>query len=352
MINWAIARAATGRRFVHDSKHSETAIEDISAPGVLLGGVFDIQRFSIHDGPGIRTTVFLKGCPLRCLWCHNPEGRSPSQVVSFLPEKCLGCGECVSACPQHAHRLEAAGTDGSAVTHIYDREVCQTCGRCTQVCDTRALEFVGRRMTVVEVMKEVCQDKAFYPTSGGGLTISGGEPLSQIDFTLALLCAARQEGFHRCLETCGFVSWGRFSAVLPLVDLFLFDFKETDPRRHAEFTGRSNEIILKNLHALHDVGAKIQLQCPIVPGFNDREDHFAGIAALARSLPNLAGVKLLPYHPLGKSKLERFGLRPGVNLPNEPLHPARLERGIERLRECGVRVLNTSSPAAVAASRR
>jgi pyruvate formate lyase activating enzyme len=333
------------------NEQTETGTESARAAGAQAGRVFDIQRFSIHDGPGIRTTVFLKGCPLRCLWCHNPEGMSPSQIISFLPEKCIGCGECVHACPHHAHRLEAAGTDASALTHVYDRKRCQTCGRCAQVCDTRALELVGSNMTVEEVMKEVRRDRAFYATSGGGLTICGGEPLAQIDFTVALLSAARDEGLHRCVETSGFASWGRFRTMLPLVDLFLFDFKETDPQRHTEFTGQSNEIIVQNLRALHNAGARIQLQCPIVPGYNDREDHFAGIAALARSLPNLAGVQLLPYHPLGKSKLERFGLCPAVNLAKEPLYQARFERGISVLLGQGVRVLNRSGSAATSSAQ-
>jgi glycyl-radical enzyme activating protein len=343
-------QAAAGRRFMARNEQADAATESGRAAGALVGRVFDIQRFSLHDGPGIRTTVFLKGCPLRCVWCHNPEGVSPSELVSFLPDKCMGCGECVRVCPNNAHRLEEAATDGSTVTHVYDRERCQACGRCTQVCDTRTLEYVGRRMTVAEVMKEVRQDKAFYATSGGGLSISGGEPLAQIDFTVALLSAAREEGLHRCVETSGFASWGRFEALLPLVDIFLFDFKETDPERHAKLAGQSNEIILRNLRALYDAGARIQLQCPIVPGFNERDDHLAGIAALALSLPNLAGVQLLPYHPLGKSKLARFGLRPAVNLPNEPLDQARLERWIRRLREQGVRVLNTSGSTVAASS--
>ena len=325
-----------------DNPQTQAVSESAEAAGAPLGRVFDIQRFSIHDGPGIRTTVFLKGCPLRCLWCHNPEGMGPSPIISFLPEKCLGCGECVRICPHGAHKLEAAGTNGSTATHVYDRERCEACGQCTQVCDTQSLECVGRLMTVEDVMREVNQDRAFYAASGGGLTISGGEPLVQINFAVALLCASKEQGFHRCIETAGFASWERFRSVLPLVDLFLFDFKETDPHRHAEFTGQSNEIILRNLRALHDAGAKVQLQCPIVPGFNDREDHFAGIAALARSLPRLVGVQLLPYHPLGKSKLERFGLSRAVNVANQPFHQTQLDHWTYWLRERGVLVLNTN----------
>jgi pyruvate formate lyase activating enzyme len=320
-------------------------IETQLAPGgsAVLGHVFDIQRFSLHDGPGIRTTVFLKGCPLRCLWCHNPEGVSASPSVSFLPEKCMACGECVRVCAHGAHRLEASEAQSGAVTHVYDRKACEKCGSCAEYCDSGALEFVGRPMTVGEVMKDVIQDRTFYLNSGGGMTVSGGEPLAQIDFTIALLRAAREQGIHRCVETSGFASWERFRPLLPLVNLFLFDCKEMDARRHRDFTGQSNLLILENLRSLHAAGAKIQLQCPIVPGFNDREDHFKGIATLAQSLPHLEGVLLLPYHPLGESKLQRFGLNPAADMPRQPLDPAQLDHWADWLRDQGVRGLNTAA---------
>lgn len=308
-----------------------------------LGRVFDIQRFSVHDGPGIRTTVFLKGCPLRCVWCHNPEGIDAAPMVSFLPEKCLVCGECVRACAQGAHRLEGSDVVGHPVVHLYNRDACETCGTCTRYCDSGALEFVGGLMTVEDVMKEVLQDKTFYASSGGGMTLSGGEPLAQIDFTVAILRAAQEQGIHRCLETSGFANWERFRPLLPLVDLFLFDCKETDPQRHKAFTGQSNQLIIENLWRLHEVGARVQLQCPIIPGFNDREDHFTGIAALAQSLPRLDGVQLLPYHPLGESKLQRFGLSPLANVPHQPMDPAQIDHWSNWLRERGVRVVNKES---------
>ena len=323
----------------------ETESQRVEAASTVMGRVFNVQRFSIHDGPGIRTTIFLKGCPLRCLWCHNPEGMSALPSVSFLPEKCMACGECVRICEHSAHQFEASGTAGGAVTHLYNREACEKCGNCTEFCDSGGLEFVGRPMTVDDVMKEVNQDKPFYAKSGGGMTISGGEPLVQIDFTLALLRAAREQEIHRCVETSGFASWERFKPLLPLVDLFLYDWKETDDQRHRDFTGQSNVVILENLRSLHAVGASVQLQCPIVPGFNNRLDHFEGIAALAQSLPNLKGVQLLPYHPLGESKLKRFGLSAAADMPRQPLDATQLEHWSNWLREKGVKVVDGNGTA-------
>ena len=324
----------------------ETDSQRAEASSTVLGRVFNVQRFSIHDGPGIRTTIFLKGCPLRCLWCHNPEGMSAGPSVSFLPEKCMACGECVRICEHGAHLLEASDASCDAVTHIYNREACEKCGNCTEFCDSGGLEFVGRPNTVDDVMKEVNQDKPFYVKSGGGMTISGGEPLVQIDFTLALLQAAREQGIHRCVETSGFASWERFKPLLPLVNLFLYDWKETDEQRHRDFTGQSNVIILENLRSLHEAGANVQLQCPIVPGFNDRPEHLNGITALAQSLPNLKGVQLLPYHPLGESKLKRFGLSAAAAMPRQPLDPAQLEHWSNWLREKGVNVVGANATAA------
>ena len=265
------------------------------------GRVFDIQRFSIHDGPGIRTTVFMKGCPLRCSWCHNPESIGPGPALSFQPDRCIGCGRCLEVCPRGAHRM----VDGR---HVLDRGACRGCGECASECCAKALEIVGREVSVGEVLDEVLRDRPFYETSGGGVTLSGGEPLMQIDFTEALVRAAKEAGLHTCLDTCGFGSWGLFERVLPHVDCFLYDYKETDPKRHLDCTGASNEEILANLRALHDGGATIRLRCPIVPGHNDRPDHFAGIARLAAELRNLEAVEIMPYHRLGEGKLQRMGL--------------------------------------------
>ena len=297
----------------------------------MIGRVFDIQRFSTHDGPGIRTTVFLKGCPLRCLWCHNPEGLSPDRQLSFSPEKCIGCGDCVALCPNHVHRLEPSG---EGVVHVLDRDRCRLCGACASACVAGATEMVGRDLSVADVLREVLEDRAFYGPSGGGLTLSGGEPMLQFDFTAALLRAAKEQGLHCCVETSGFAPPRHFESLLGLVDLVLYDYKETDPERHIEYTGVPNDLILENLRGLYAWGAKIALRCPIIPGCNDRDDHFAGIAALARQMPNLEGIDLVPYHPLGRGKIERLGLAegdrhltgPGVN----PLLPGLAARDRQR----------------------
>jgi pyruvate formate lyase activating enzyme len=262
--------------------------------------VFDIQKFSIHDGPGIRTTVFLKGCPLKCLWCHNPESQQSEQEISFMPEKCIGCGWCFKNCPQKGHVMENG-------KHVLHRELCIRCGKCTEKCYAGANTIIGREMTVEEVIAEVLKDKPFYETSNGGMTISGGEPMHQFKFTAALLAEAKKQGLHNCLETCGFTRFENLRKIMPAVDLFLYDLKETDPAKHQRYTGVSLQPILDNLFALDQAGAAICLRCPIVPGFNDFDEHFKAIATIANKMKNVLEINLMPYHPLGESKLNRLG---------------------------------------------
>ena len=260
--------------------------------------VFNIQRFCVSDGPGIRTSVFLKGCMLRCLWCHNPESQSPHPVLSFTEHLCAGCGECLRTCPNHQL------TEG---LHVIDRTRCSACGRCADVCGG-ALEVMGKEMTPEEVLDEVMRDEPFYRTSGGGLTVTGGDPLYSPAFTLALLKLAKEKGLHTCVETCGCANWESVEAIAPYTDLFLWDVKETDPELHRRFTGADNLRILDNLHRLDALGRPTVLRCPIIPEHNARAEHFSGIAALANSLVHVQRIDVEPYHPLGKGKSASVGL--------------------------------------------
>ena len=300
----------------------------------ISGLIFDIQRFSIHDGPGIRTTVFLKGCPLNCAWCHNPESIDREKEISFLPGKCIGCGYCFRTCQENAHRMEDD-------RHVLDRQRCTRCGTCAAECWSETLKVVGREIAVGEVMQEVIQDEAFYSRSGGGLTISGGEPMSQIDFTEALLLEAKARELHTCLETCGFAPRRDFERIKPMVDLFLYDIKETDDSRHRDFTGMPLDPILQNLHALDEAGAAVLLRLPVVPGFNDRDEHFQGVADLAKSLENVRGVEVLPFHLLGRSKDEPLGYAPRTGLPKESAPRETSARWIDLLHELGVPVVES-----------
>ena len=278
----------------------------------------------------------MKGCPLRCVWCHNPEGIGSRPVLSFMPDKCIGCGHCAEVCPRGAHVL----ADGR---HSLLRDRCAACGLCAEKCYAVALEIVGREMTVQEVIEEVLKDQPFYETSGGGMTLSGGEPLFQIDFTVALLQAARRARLHCCMETCGSADFEALRRTIPLVDLFLYDVKDTDERRHAANTGAGVRRILDNLRRLHEAGARIRLRLPLVPGCNDAEDNFRGIAGLVSQLPGLEGVEVMPYHDLGTSKRDRLGLPrpPGarIGMADRP----QISTWLARLEQLGVPVLNEKS---------
>lgn len=264
------------------------------------GIVFDIQKFSIHDGPGIRTTVFLKGCPLNCLWCHNPESKQGKPEISFISDKCILCGYCAAVCPNKCHAIDGKG-------HVYSRARCQRCGKCTSECYAKALEVIGKEMTVEEVVSEVLKDVPFYETSNGGMTVSGGEPMAQFQFTKSLLEAAKNHNLHNCLETSGYAPTERYREIFKLVDIFLYDIKESNPEKHLKCTGVPQEIIIKNLIELDSLGAKTVLRCPIIPKINDRKSHFREIANLANRLSNIIEINILAYHPLGKSKSARIG---------------------------------------------
>jgi pyruvate formate lyase activating enzyme len=264
------------------------------------GLVFDIQRFSIHDGPGIRTNVFLKGCPLDCAWCHNPESKEVAPEIAWYPDKCTSCGACAEVCPENCHSFGEAGRG-------FDRKTCNRCGACAAVCVTGALALIGRRVSAEEVLAEVLRDEPFYRNSGGGMTLSGGEPFYQAEFSLALLILAKERGLHTCVETSGAAAFEILRTALAVTDLFLYDVKETNGERHRLFTGVSGCLIQENLEKLDAAGASILLRCPVIPGYNDREEHFREIGRLANRLRNVTGIDLEPYHPLGISKAASIG---------------------------------------------
>ncbi|MEA4970548.1 MAG: glycyl-radical enzyme activating protein [Candidatus Pelethousia sp.] len=293
------------------------------------GWVFNIQHFSIHDGPGIRSTVFLMGCPLRCLWCHNPEGRDSRRFVGFDLQKCRNCGACVRVCPHGCHKSE--------VTHVFDRDSCILCGRCVEACVYGALYWVGECKSVEAVLAEIVTDKPYFDKSGGGVTLSGGEPAMQPEFAAALMRALHGRGIHTAVETCGYGPRSAFEKLLVHGDLFLFDCKETDPALHRKYTGVDWEPILENLFFLHERGANIILRCPIIPGLNDRQTHFEGIAALAGQFPGIQGVELLAYHSLGAGKSHRMGLPTQEQYAVPPKDM--LEQWNERLLRLGCRVI-------------
>jgi pyruvate formate lyase activating enzyme len=277
------------------------------------GIVFNIQRFSIHDGPGIRTTVFLKGCPLHCVWCHNPESISPDPEISFNAESCERCGRCAAVCPTEAHIIQ--GSD-----HRFIRDLCNKCGICVEECMPEALQLIGEKMSAEEVLLEVERDLPFYETSNGGMTLSGGEPLFQFDFSLSLLKLANERDIHTCVDTSGCAPNSHFEAMLPFVDLFLFDFKGRDPAFHKKYTGANPNLLMKNLEYLVKSKMKVILRCPIIPGYTDSNRHFKDIADLDKEFPSLLGIDILGFHEFGKGKYTRLGkknLMPGLHSASE-----------------------------------
>ncbi len=276
------------------------------------GIVFDIKRFALHDGPGIRTTVFLKGCGLRCWWCHNPESQHPQPELLLRSERCIQCGACVACCPHGAIAPDASG-------FVTDRARCIACGTCAAACYAEAREIAGRVMSVDELMAAILRDVAFYDESGGGVTFSGGEPLLQGDFLLAMLKACKDCGLHTALDTCGHALTQTLQAVRPYVDLFLYDLKVMDPARHRAATGASNERILRHLRLLADNGHRIILRIPIVPDINDTDAEIDQIGAFARELPGVERVDILPYHRMGSDKHVRLGRKnamPAAEVPS------------------------------------
>lgn len=270
----------------------------------MKGTIFNVQHFSLHDGPGIRTTVFFKGCPLGCWWCHNPESLRPEKQLLFWPDRCLACGMCLDHCPK--------GKEVSLVKPTPQHtapagEQCHLCGLCAQACPAEALEMSGTEVTVAEVMAQLEKDALFYHQSGGGVTFSGGEPLMQPGFLHSLLKACKGKGWHTALDTCGYAPPEVVTTVLPLVDLFLYDIKHMDDNRHRELAGVSNQGILENLSLLAASGKEVRLRIPVVPGVNDDDAHYHALGRYLQKV-KLTKIHLLPYHAIGADKYAQRGM--------------------------------------------
>jgi len=297
----------------------------------VKGTIFNIQRYCVHDGPGIRTTVFLKGCPLRCWWCHNPEGLSPSRDLAYIEFRCIRCGTCVRVCPRHAIELK----EGKIV---FDRSRCVKCGICANYCPTSALTIIGREITVSELMNEILKDVLLYDYSGGGVTFSGGEPLYQPEFLKAAIIECKKHRIHVALDTSGYAPPELFDSIAKHVDLFLFDIKLVDEQDHIKYTGVSNKLILRNLKSLVEGGRgkDIILRFPVIPGITDTEKNIKLIEKLLIELRKIEEIDLLPYHDVSE-KYARLGMEYRMPVRKAPPRE-RLEYIKERFEALGLYV--------------
>lgn len=267
------------------------------------GTIFDIQKFSLHDGPGIRTTVFLKGCQMRCVWCHNPESLRAEKQLAFMEHKCLQCQRCAEVCPHGCHQF-AQGR------HKIDYSACQACGRCVEACPAQALKIYGQTRDVDDIIAEVIKDKPYFEKTGGGITLSGGEAMFQFSFALSLAKAAKAAGLHVCIETNGASRPERYREIAPWVDLFLLDYKVTDVRAHKSHTGIAKRVVETTLETLNEIGAKVVLRCPLIPGYNFNDEHLAAIRAITARYDAIQHAEILPYHNLGMAKHRELGQIP------------------------------------------
>jgi pyruvate formate lyase activating enzyme len=277
----------------------------------MTGTIFNIQRYSINDGPGIRTTVFLKGCPLYCKWCHNPESISPGKEVLLRDNRCIRCGDCFVRCEQDAIQQDDNG-------FITDREKCIQCGNCIDVCFAEARILVGNEMTTNEVISEILKDELFYTESNGGVTFSGGEPFLQHEFLHSLLTQCKQHNIHTAVDTTGYTSVEILQRSINFIDLFLYDIKTMNDAIHKSFTGVSNKLILENLKKLSEWQKNITIRIPIIHGINDNLEEIRNIGVFVESLRNISEIHLLPYHKSGIEKYQRLGLDFQINNMEPP----------------------------------
>lgn len=295
----------------------------------MKGIVFDIQKFALHDGPGIRTVVFLKGCPFKCVWCCNPESIDPEPQLAFDEQKCSQCLQCVDHCSTGA--LKSSG----ALLSV-DFDLCNACGSCISECPKGALKIYGYETDADAILVEVLKDSAYYKNSGGGLTLSGGDPLFQFNFAFDLLTKAKEKGLDICLETEGSGSAEQFEKILPLVDHFYFDYKITDSFLHKKYTGATNEIVLQNLEILGSNHAEITLRCVIIPGINDNDEHFGAIAALSKKYSSILRVEVMAYHDFGSGKYNQIG-RPLYPIESKSVSAETANQWVNRMKYLGCR---------------
>ena len=286
----------------------------------------NIKRFSVHDGPGIRTTLFLKGCPLQCIWCHNPESRKMKPELALRLHKCILCGDCIKICSFHKI------VEGE---HLYDRSACISCGKCEDACLDGALALYGKPISVDDAFEKLIEDRIFYGENGG-ITLSGGEPLLHPEFCAELLKKLKDNGFHTAVDTCGEVPWKAFETVLPCTDLFLYDFKCVDPVQHEKLTGCRNERILENLEKLSKTGTPIEIRMLMVPQHNMDETYLRQAGDFLKTLNNITAVRLLAYHAMARAKFTAIGA-PDTMPDVLPPAPAELEQAADILRSCGVK---------------
>ncbi|MHC1749688.1 MAG: choline TMA-lyase-activating enzyme [Cellulosilyticaceae bacterium] len=291
------------------------------------GKIFNIQKFSIYDGMGIRTLVFLKGCPLRCKWCSNPEGLSAKYQIMYLADKCVSCGKCQEVCPTGIHKM-STNQDGQLV-HTVDRTIdCINCGKCEAVCHQEAVRVVGKEVTVREVLDVIVQDKDFYWSSGGGVTIGGGEMTMQGEFAAEILKQCKKQAIHTAVETCGHTNWSTYELLAPYTDLFLYDIKHIDTDLHKQLVGVNNDKILSNLENLFKIGANVVVRMPLIKGYNDSIEALVGAMEFIKRVSaghNLKGIEILPYHKLGITKYTQLDMQYGIE--NDPGYtPEELEK--------------------------